>query len=151
MVFLDPFGATVDWQTLEAIARTKALDVWYLFPLFGLYRNAPHDPAALDESKRQTLTRMLGTDEWQQLFYQAKKSGQEDLFSGPSYEPVTRVVTIDEMEAFWKRRLEGIFEAVLKPKRLPEKGAPMFSLFFAVSNPRAIRVASRIAGHLLNR
>lgn len=151
VVFLDPFGATVDWQTLEAIARTKALDAWYLFPLFGLYRNAPHDPAALDASKRQALTRMLGTDEWQQLFYQARKSDQADLFSAPSHGPVARVATIDEMGAFLKHRLESIFAAVLEPMRLPEKGAPMFSLFFAVSNQRAITVASRIAGHLLNK
>jgi three-Cys-motif partner protein len=151
VVFLDPFGATVDWQTLEAIARTKALDVWYLFPLFGLYRNAPHNRAALDESKQRTLTRMLGTDDWERSFYRAKKSDHADLFGDPSQESVRRIVTVDEMETILKRRLEEIFETVLKPKRLPETGAPMFSLFFAVSNQRAVRVASRIAGHLLNR
>lgn len=151
VVFLDPFGATVDWETLEAIARTKALDVWYLFPLFGLYRNAPHNRAALDASKQRTLTRMLGTDGWQQLFYQAKKSDHADLFTDLPEGSVSRTVTVDEMESFLKRRLEEIFAAVLKPKRLPETGAPMFSLFFAVSNRRAVRVASRIAGHLLRR
>jgi three-Cys-motif partner protein len=151
VVFLDPFGATVDWQTLEAIARTKALDVWYLFPLFGLYRNAPHDPAALDISKQRTLTQMLGTDSWRSVFYQAKKPDQAELFAASSQGSVSRVVAVEEMEAFLKRRLEGIFAAVLKPKRLPETGAPMFSLFFAVSNQRAVRVASRIAGHLLSK
>lgn len=151
VVFLDPFGATVDWQTLEAIARTKALDVWYLFPLFGLYRNAPHNRAALDASKLRTLTRMLGTDDWQQLFYGAKKFDHGDLFANQPQESVSRIVTVDEMEAFLTRRLRDIFAAVLKPKRLPETGAPMFSLFFAVSNRRAIKVATRIAGYLLNK
>jgi three-Cys-motif partner protein len=151
VVFLDPFGASVEWQTLEAIARTKALDVWYLFPLFGLYRNAPRDLAALDASKQRTLTRMLGTDAWQQAFYQAKISGQAELFADPSQGSVSRVAAVDEMETFLKRRLEDIFATVLKPKRLPETGAPMFSLFFAVSNPRAIKVGTDIAGYLLNR
>ncbi len=151
VVFLDPFGASVDWQTLEAIARTKALDVWYLFPLFGLYRNAPQDPAALDASKHRTLTRMLGTDSWQQVFYRVRKSDQVELFADTSQGSVSRVVAVDEMEAFLKRRLEDIFEAVLEPKRLPETGAPMFSLFFAVSNQRAVKVATRIAGYLLNK
>ena len=151
VVFLDPFGATMDWQTLEAIARTKALDVWYLFPLFGLYRNAPHNRAALDASKQRTLNRMLGTDGWQQLFYQAKQSDHMDLFAELPQDTISRIVTVDEMETFLKRRLEGLFEAVLNPKRLPESGAPMFSLFFAVSNRRAVKVASRIAGHLLNK
>ncbi|HET6622105.1 MAG TPA: three-Cys-motif partner protein TcmP [Dongiaceae bacterium] len=151
VVFLDPFGATVDWQTLEAIGRTKALDVWYLFPLFGLYRNAPHDRAALDANKHRTLTKMLGTDGWQQLFYQAKRSDHANLFGDLPERTISRIVSVDEMETFLKRRLEEVFAAVLKPKRLPETGAPMFSLFFAVSNRRAVKVASRIAGHLLSR
>jgi three-Cys-motif partner protein len=35
VMFLDPYGMTVDSTTLEAIARTKAIDVWYLFSLSG--------------------------------------------------------------------------------------------------------------------
>lgn len=85
------------------------------------------------------------------MFYRAKKSDHADLFADLPEGSVSRTVTVDEMESFLKRRLEEIFEAVLKPKRLPETGAPMFSLFFAVSNRRAVRVASRIAGHLLRR
>jgi hypothetical protein len=33
VIFLDPFGASLEWETLKFIAATKALDVWYLFPL----------------------------------------------------------------------------------------------------------------------
>jgi hypothetical protein len=58
------------------------------------------------------------------------------------------------MEAFVRKRLESLFPSVLKPKRLygPTR-APMFSLFFAVSNPSsaAIKVANDIAQHLLNK
>ena len=32
VVFLDPYGLQVTWATLVAIAATKALDVWVLFP-----------------------------------------------------------------------------------------------------------------------
>jgi three-Cys-motif partner protein len=32
VVFLDPFGSQVDWKTIEAIASTRAIDLWYLFP-----------------------------------------------------------------------------------------------------------------------
>jgi len=32
VVFLDPFGNDVEWRTIEAIALTKAVDLWYLFP-----------------------------------------------------------------------------------------------------------------------
>jgi len=51
VIFLDPYGMEVSWETVEAIARTEALDCWYFFPLSGLYRNAPKDPLKLDQSK----------------------------------------------------------------------------------------------------
>jgi three-Cys-motif partner protein len=37
VLFLDPYGPAVEWATLQRIAATKAIDVWYLFPLAGLY------------------------------------------------------------------------------------------------------------------
>jgi three-Cys-motif partner protein len=33
VLFLDPYGMQVEWTTLEAIAHTKAIDLWLLFPL----------------------------------------------------------------------------------------------------------------------
>src|SRR5216683_3510713 len=33
VVFLDPYGMQVEWSTIEALAATKAVDLWYLFPL----------------------------------------------------------------------------------------------------------------------
>ena len=33
VVFLDPYGMQVDWKTIEKLGRTKAVDLWLLFPL----------------------------------------------------------------------------------------------------------------------
>lgn len=33
VLFLDPYGMQVEWKTIEAVARTKAIDMWLLFPL----------------------------------------------------------------------------------------------------------------------
>jgi three-Cys-motif partner protein len=33
VVFLDPYGMEVEWNVIEALARTEAVDLWYLFPL----------------------------------------------------------------------------------------------------------------------
>lgn len=42
VLFLDPYGMQVEWATLEAIAGTKAIDLWLLFPLgIGLNRVLP--------------------------------------------------------------------------------------------------------------
>lgn len=154
VIFLDPFGTEVDWETLKAISGTEALDVWYLFPLSGLYRNAPHDPSALDASKRRTLTRILGTENWEQVFYAKPNSNELSLFPQEPAGPAIRSVEVEEMESFVRKRLKTLFPTVLPPKRLyGPTNAPMFSLFFAVSNPsaKARKVAGDIAQDLINR
>lgn len=32
LLFLDPYATQVNWTTLETVAKTKSIDVWYLFP-----------------------------------------------------------------------------------------------------------------------
>lgn len=39
VVFLDPFGMQVDWETVEALAKTGGVDLWNLFPHIGVARN----------------------------------------------------------------------------------------------------------------
>ena len=41
LLFLDPYATQVNWTTLETVAQTKSIDVWYLFrflPLSGCCR-----------------------------------------------------------------------------------------------------------------
>ncbi|HXY60147.1 MAG TPA: three-Cys-motif partner protein TcmP, partial [Chthoniobacterales bacterium] len=33
VVFLDPYGMQVNWNTIEELGRTEAVDLWLLFPL----------------------------------------------------------------------------------------------------------------------
>jgi three-Cys-motif partner protein len=155
IAFLDPFGMHVAWETLKQIAATRIVDVWYLFPLFGLYRQATRDAAAIDADKQAALTRILGTDEWRRAFYAPKS--QMNLFGGLPDEE--RVVEVPQMLDWVKKRLESIFPGVLEPyifrqtTESGKQGAPLFALFFLVSNdsPKAKALASRIAKSILDR
>ena len=149
VMFLDPYGMEVEWKTLEAIANTRAIDLWYLFSLSGLYRQATRDASNIDPSKRSALNRMLGSDRWQNELYST--STEQTLFGVTESEK--RTADVQGLENYVKRRLQEIFPVVLKPLALPVERRPQrFSLFFAISNPdhRAIGPASRIAGHILN-
>lgn len=151
VMFLDPYGAQVRWETLEAIARTRAVDLWYFFPLMGLYRQAARDPKAIDASKRATLRRLLGTDDWEQAWYGARPASvQTSLFDAQS-DDTHRHAGVDALERFVGDRLRSIFAGgVLEPRRVfNSRGNPLASLFFAVSNPRARGVASNIADQIL--
>jgi three-Cys-motif partner protein len=48
VMFLDPYGMDVEWATLQAIAETEAIDVWFLFSLSGLYRQATRRSSDID-------------------------------------------------------------------------------------------------------
>src|SRR5690606_21665003 len=124
VVFLDPYGMEVAWSTVEAIASTQALDCWYFFPLSGLYRNAPHDPARLDETKQAALDKVLGTTDWRHRWYDHAAVPQT-LFE--SEEQAAVRADVDAIERYVGERLRSVFKgAVLEPMRLRHNGgAPM--------------------------
>jgi three-Cys-motif partner protein len=158
VIFLDPFGNSVDWTTIIELGKTK-LDVWYLFPLSGVYRNAPIDQADLTPDKRAAVTRILGTSEWETRFYEPPPARPPDLLTMLEEPRMARVggsnkrtADVDAIEAFVLERLRTVFPLVLSPRRLlGPTNAPLFSLFFAMANksPQAQGVATPIARHLL--
>jgi three-Cys-motif partner protein len=157
VIFLDPFGHSVEWSTITELGKTK-LDVWYLFPLSGVYRNVPVDRGDLTPDKRDSVTRILGSSDWETNFYEPPVrprdllSALEESRAPEQASANRRTADVNAIEAFVKRRLESVFPLVLPPKRLlgPTK-APLYSLFFAMANksPQAQALATPIAKHLL--
>lgn len=150
VIFLDPFGNAVEWPTLSALAKTK-LDVWYLFPLCGMYRNAPIDMDQLTADKKASITRTVGTAVWEERFYVPPPGTHATLFDLPTTKS-KRSINVDGIEAFVKERLLTEFPVVLNPKRILGHGKkPMFSLFFAMSNAsdKARARATTIANYIL--
>jgi len=155
VLFLDPFGMQVEWGTLEAIAKTGSIDVWYLFPYSALYRQVPKNARALDADKETALTRTLGTSTWRNAFYDENR--QQDLFTDNTND--VRHIEHWQMLEFVSTLLKGLFPAVTDPKVLyknsnPRKlGSPLFALYFAASNPspKAYRLATKIARDILDK
>jgi three-Cys-motif partner protein len=147
VMFLDPYGMHVEWATLKAVAETKAIDVWFLFSLSGLYRQAARRSSDIDATKQAAITRILGTDAWEQELY--SDLGQQDMFGGQERR---RTADVSGLERYVKQRLETIFPKVFEPVALPPKQKPqMFSLFLCISNddPKAVALATRIGNHIL--
>src|SRR5207248_10863849 len=75
VVFLDPYGMQVEWPTIEAIATTRAIDVWILFPLgMGANRLLTRKLEDIPDVWRRSLDRIFGTNEWQNRFYETRSS-----------------------------------------------------------------------------
>src|SRR5690606_25273203 len=59
VLFLDPYGMQVEWSTLEQVAATRSIDVWYLFPLSGVTRQLTRKEWKMDDDKRRSLDRVF--------------------------------------------------------------------------------------------
>jgi three-Cys-motif partner protein len=152
VMFLDPYGMEVEWSTLQAIAETRAIDVWYLFSLSGLYRQAARNINSVDDSKRRALTRMFGSDQWERELYSPIGSAQSLLEGLDPIQVRQRNADVTGLETYVRERLESIFPMVLDPFPLPPNSRPQrFSLFFAISNPStaASDLAKRFGNHIL--
>ena len=133
VIFLDPFGASVTWETLEKIASTKTLDVWYLFPLSATLRFSAKD---FDKTLDDKLDACFGTTDWRNWYDENNYSDR----------------TVDDVLTFFSNRLKSIFPLVLNPVILKNSNnSPMFAMYFAMANdnPKALKTALRIADYIL--
>ena len=60
-MFLDPYGMQVRWDTIEAIAETKAIDLWLLFPLGVAVNRMLKNDGNINESWAEKLDIIFGT------------------------------------------------------------------------------------------
>lgn len=150
VVFLDPYGMSVDWKTISEIAATKANDMWLLFPLgTGINRLLTNDAPPPEEWAKK-VTNILGVPRsvWWPAFYLQYK--QDSLFGGQ--EDITvKTADFKKMGDFFLGRLNEVFAGV-SPNAMPlfnSKNNPMYLLCFAAGNPKGAKPAVRIADHLL--
>ncbi len=146
VVFLDPYGTQVDWSTVQAIARTEAIDLWYLWPYMAVNRMLPRNEPPPPEWK-QTLTRLLGSEEWEKEFYPIES--EPTLFGETSRQPKRA----DEkgIVGFLVKRLQTEFHGVAaNPLILRNtRKSPQFVLCFAASNRKGAKTAVKIAQQIL--
>jgi three-Cys-motif partner protein len=141
VVFLDPYGMSVRWDTLRFLAGTRRADVWYLFPLHAALRQLSHDHAALDPTKRAALNEVFGTPDWEDRFYEHQPT-PTNLFDFADAAIPSRVADPDKVERFAAERLRTIFSFVSEPiPILTRNKLRQFSLFLLSGNSNARAIA----------
>jgi three-Cys-motif partner protein len=146
VVFLDPFGNQVEWTTIEAIAATKAIDLWYLFPAgLGVHRQIKKD-GTVHYTHARSLDRILGTSEWNQAFV-GEEEGLPDLFEERGRRSA-KLVTPASATRFMIERMKSVFKGGVLDEwlQLGPRGHHSYSLLFAWANPsRGAAKAGKIA------
>ncbi len=149
VLFVDPFGMQLTWDTLEAVGKTKAIDTWILFPISAVNRLLKKN-GNIPVAWRRRLDIMFGEEAWFDVFFPEDKSKR--LFENDR--PVRRKVdNMDHIGAYFNQRLAKAFAGVApNPYTLRNtKGAPLFLLCFAAANPNAVKPAIKIAQDILKR
>jgi three-Cys-motif partner protein len=147
VLFLDPYGMQVDWKTLDAVAKTRAIDLWVLFPLgIGVNRLLTKS-GEIPASWCHRLNSLLGTEEWYDEFYRVETI--PTLFGGKQERVVKAKMTT--IGRYFNRRLRTIFAGVVDEPGVLRNSVnnPLYLLCFAAGNERGAPVGLRIADHLL--
>jgi three-Cys-motif partner protein len=133
-VFLDPFGNQVEWSTIEAIAATMAIDLWYLFPAgLGVHRQIGRD-ARVDADKAASLSRLYGTDEWKTVLISEEET--PDLF-GDGTKRSVKTSSPSLATEFMITRMRSVFKGGVLNEwlMLGRRNHHSYSLIFAWANP----------------
>jgi three-Cys-motif partner protein len=146
VVFLDPYGLQVTWDTLVAIVHTGALDVWVLFPSGMDLNRLLTKSGDIPQEWQETLDQSLGTKEWRSAFYRSEQ--EADLFEGPRSKTVKDANPM-KLEKFYLDCLRKIFPTVMNNcvRLTNSKDQTMYLLCFASANrsPKVKALATRLA------
>lgn len=145
-LFLDPYGMAVDWTTIQAIAATRAIDMWYLFPLGVAVNRLLTKDEVIPDPWKQSLNRLFGAADWYDTFYRQRR--EVSLF-GP-LESTEKVADFEAISQYFVTRLKTVFPGVAENplQLLNSTGNPLFLLCFASANSNA-KAAVKIARYIL--
>jgi three-Cys-motif partner protein len=147
VLFLDPYGMQVEWGTIEAIGKTKAIDLWILFPLGVAVNRLLTKDGKINAAWRRKLDIMFGDTDWYDEFYE--ESVSQGFFG--EHSELRKVANFDSIGQYFVRRLETAFYQVAQHPRplYNSRNNPLFLLCFATGNAKGAPIAMKIADHIL--
>jgi three-Cys-motif partner protein len=139
VAFLDPYGAHLEWATLEALADTGTMEVVINFPLAMAINRLIARSGDVPERWADQLTTCFGTDEWRAIAY----NRETDLFGQESISKKGDVAGL--LLDLYIIRLKAIFPFVAKPRLIRNtRKAPLYFLIWAGPNKLGLKGAEYI-------
>lgn len=138
IVFLDPFGMHVPWDTIAALGKTRAIEVFINFPVGMAIQRLLKRRGDFSERERSKLDSYFGTDEWFDLLYRQR----ETLF-GTEEIKIDRAA--DTLVKWYRNRLKNEFGYVSLAREIQNtKGRPLYYLIFAGPNQTGMKIANYV-------
>ncbi len=138
VVFLDPFGMQVPWSTIEALAKTKAIEIIINFPLGMAIQRLLTKSGDIPQDWQVSLDAFFGSKDWHTLVYESKA----DLF-GPTRSKVS--ASGMKLLEWYRSRLRGIFGNVSTARLVKNtRGNPLYYLIWAGPHKKGLVGAEHI-------
>lgn len=139
VAFLDPYGAHLEWATVEALANTGTMEVVINFPLAMAINRLITRSGNVPERWAAQLTACFGTDEWRAIAY----SQDMDLFG---HEVTTKKEDVaGRLLDLYVGRLKGLFAFVARPRLIRNtRNSPLYYLIWAGPNKLGLKGADHI-------
>jgi three-Cys-motif partner protein len=148
VMFLDPYGMQVSWKTIEAIANTKAIDLWILFPI-GTVNRLLNKNGKINKGRRKSLDILFGKEDWFEMFFEERE--RISLFTQESEKYFGKKASFETIAQYFNDKLKSVFtEVAPNPLFLSNSNnSPIFLLCFAAGNPKGAPIAVKIAQNIL--
>jgi three-Cys-motif partner protein len=139
VAFLDPYGAHLEWETVEALAATRTMEVIINFPVAMAINRLITKSGDVPENWSDQLTRCFGTEEWRDIAYHVDK----DLFG---QDIITKQGGVaDRLLDLYVSRLRAIFPHIAAPRLIRNtRNAPLYYLIWAGPNKLGLKGANYI-------
>ena len=138
VVFLDPFGMQVPWDTMDALGRTEAIEVFVNFPVGMAIQRLLKRSGEFTTSERRKLDAFFGTSEWFDLLYRS----DSDLLGE---HVVKDAKSADKLVKWYRGRLREVFGYASAAREVQtEAGRPLYYLIFAGPNPTGATIANYV-------
>lgn len=137
-VFLDPFAMQLPWSTIDALARTKTVEVIINFPLGMAIQRLLTRSAEWAPGWEETLDVYFGSTAWREQAYEVTK----DLFGEKMKK---RPDAGKRLTDWYRRRLEDAFGFVSTARLVRNtRGAHLYYLIWAGPHKAGLRGADYI-------
>lgn len=143
LVFLDPFGMQIDWQSIESLSKS-GVDLWILLPTGVIINRLLKRDGTLMYPEKLERFFGMSEDEIKKRFYERRV--EMDLFGNTEERFEKLTDTITKIAELFGERLGELFENVTsKPLVLKnENNVSIYHFIFASDNFTATKIAQEI-------
>jgi three-Cys-motif partner protein len=139
IIFLDPFGMDIEWETIEHIADTRALEIFLNFPVMAINRSVLIRQAyKLKPEQIERMNLFWGSPDWRADLYEEAPT---------LFEPEVKKIpqTGQSLGKLFTSRLNEVFPEVSEPLVMTNsKNAPLYCLIFAGHKESGKKIAQNI-------